>query len=187
MLSDTRDYEPQLRLGSFLDGALHRATKWLPKWLGCEPRLIVQPSHRVLRGGASIHGGRVGTTKALSRHESSRGRRPATLSTTRPPWMIQGPNIHTNTPAIYAPLLNMDNFFLRELTVEGGRGKRPHRPKRITGEVPAAFALSASSIAPLTAWLASGAGRMPSCLAKSTPASKHSVCLYATAWFSVES
>ena len=39
---------------------------------------------------------------------------------------------------------------------------------------PSRLQRSASSIAPLTAWLASGAGTMPSVRANCTPAAKHS-------------
>ena len=39
----------------------------------------------------------------------------------------------------------------------------------------------AASIAPFTAWVASGAGIIPSAFANFTPASKHSFCPYALA------
>ena len=47
----------------------------------------------------------------------------------------------------------------------------------MTGEVPSSLALIAALMAPLTAWLASGAGRMPSVRANSTPASKQAFCV----------
>ena len=45
--------------------------------------------------------------------------------------------------------------------------------------MPSSLHRSASTIAPFTAWVASGAGMMLSARENSTPASKHSACVYA--------
>ena len=50
----------------------------------------------------------------------------------------------------------------------------PHRLKRIVRPAPAARHFMASSMAPLTACVASGAGTIPSARANCTPAAKHS-------------
>ncbi len=55
----------------------------------------------------------------------------------------------------------------------------PQRLNRIDRDTPSSRQRIASSIAARTAWLASGAGTMPSTRANCTPASKHLVWWYA--------